>query len=206
MPVVADNDPDVSRSSSGHAFVTITNPDVEVTLPELGYGYRTTKATWEELVRIIGENEIPKLTRSRKQQHLYEVFRFHMKAQYASTLDYILISKFGFAKVLSSSPAAADKDGGGIQPRWKADPCLEDDAVGPRLLLAENDFPYCIEDNVVHYVLWKLKEPIVPQEILDARETLQSDKIKALEILEWVNPPNLKSIPEIDHVHFLCRF
>ena len=190
-------------------LVTITNPDVEVTLPNLKYGYRTTKASWNELVQIIQiEYDIPKLSRSRIQQHDYEVFRYHMKEQYSSSLDYILISKFGFDAVVPvpvvSSHKEVDKNPNKINNKWLAKPFLEN-VDSSKILLIENDFPYYVEDNIVHYVLWKIKEPLTQQEILDAREELQTEKIKALDILQWVNPPNLKSIPEIDHVHFLCR-
>ena len=200
-----DNGNGSGNGMPNSGLVKITNPDVKVTLPVLKYGYRTTKASWEELIRIIEvEYDIPKLSRSRAQQHDYEVFRYHMKKQYRSTLDFILISKFGFDAV-----ADGDGDGDGdnnCQQRWKADPCLEDVPKNPqRIILVENDFPYFIEENIVHYVLWKLKEKITPQEISEARERLQSEPVEALELLEWVNPPYLKSIPEIDHVHFLCR-
>ena len=180
-------------TESKKPLVRITNPDVEVTLPVWDYGYRTTKMRWEDLVQIIEvEAIIPKLTRSLAQQHEYEVFRYHVKEQYASMVDYLLISKFDFEAI----PAEAGKS--------KAHPCLQD-SVDSKIILIENDFPYFVEDHIVHYVLWKLKEPITPQEIEDARAELQSEKIGAVELLQWTNPPNIKSVPEIDHVHFLCK-
>jgi len=145
-----------------------------------------------------------------------------MKQQYRSSLDFILISKFGFDAVSpnvnnkdnprdntsnsSSNNNNSNSNSNKSQPeqKWMAHPCLAD-IDNPKIILMENDFPYYLEDNIVHYVLWKIKEPITQQEIIDAREELQSEKIKALEILQWVNPPYLQSIPEIDHVHFLCR-
>ena len=201
-----------SGSNGNINLVTITDPHVDVILPKLKYGYRTTKATWDELVQIIEiEYDIPKMSRSRNQQHDYEVFRYHMKQQYRSSLDYILITKFGFD---AASPNIDNKDNprdntinsNTSQPeqKWMAHPCLADVDTS-KIILMENDFPYFLEENIVHYVLWKIKEPITQQEILDAREELQSEKIKALGILQWVNPPYLQSIPEIDHVHFLCR-
>mmetsp|Transcript_4300 Transcript_4300/g.12328 ORF Transcript_4300/g.12328 Transcript_4300/m.12328 type:complete len:209 (-) Transcript_4300:3099-3725(-) len=191
-------------SNDNDDFVTITDPNVKVTLPTLKYGYRTTKSNWDELIQIIEvDYDIPRLSRSRAQQHEYEVFRYHMKQQYRSTVDFILISKFGFDGVLPSvAPNANDEED--LEKKWIAHPCLKD-VQTPKTILVKNDFPYSVEDNIVHYVLWKIKEPITQQEILDAREELQSDKIKALEILQWVNPPSLQSIPDIDHVHFLCR-
>ena len=189
------NDNDRSNDES---LVKITNPNVQVTLPVLKYGYRTTKATWEELVQILQvEKNIFKISRSKAQQHEYEVFRYHVKQQYASILDYILVSIFAFEAVPCETSS----------PKRRAHPRLQD-VTTPTILLVENDYPYYLADNVVHFVLWKLKEPLLPQEIRKAREELLSGaktKRKTLDLLQWVNPPNLKSIPEIDHVHFLCK-
>jgi len=80
------------------------------------------------------------------------------------------------------------------------------DNSSSKLILIPNDFPYYVEENIVHYVLWKTKIPITEKEIHDARIILETNiSINALEIIHWVNPPNLKSVPDIDHVHFLCR-
>jgi hypothetical protein len=215
MPVPAVADGSAKQSSSANetndnnnavGSVTITNPSVEVTLPVLRYGYRTTKATWEELVEIIEvEQNIPKLSRSREQQHEYEVFRYHMKEQYASTLDYILISKFGFEAKHAKDDSCHESDkSDDVCHKWMAYPSLHD-VQTPTIILVKNDFPYCVQDNIEHYVLWKLREAITSREILDARDRLTSEPIRSMAILQWINPPNLKSIPEIDHVHFLCK-
>jgi hypothetical protein len=168
--------------------------DIPVTLPVLEYGYRTTKLTWSELVHIINvERNIAKLSRSEQQQYDYEIFRYHLKQHYASSADYILISKFGFQAV-SDGPDHR---------RRRATPRLEDIEI-PQKILVKNDFPYYVDDDVVHYVLWKTKERITKEEIREAREQLLGE-LKACDVLHWTNPPYLQSLPEIDHVHFICR-
>jgi hypothetical protein len=177
--------------------VVIVNPAVHVTLPRLKYGYRTTKATWPELVQIVNvENDIPKMSRSETQQRDYEIFRFYMNQQFVSSVDYILISKFGFAAV----PENSDSEEGC---KWRAKPSISE-IVTPQKILVENDYPYYVENNIRHYVLWKTKESISEEEVLRAREEL-TKKLQAIDILHWVNPPNLQSLPEIDHMHFLCQ-
>lgn len=190
-PSPEQQQPAVPVSCDGR--VVITEPDVAVTLPVLKYGYRTSKASWSELVQIINvERDIPKMSRSRHQQHEYEVFKHHMKKQYQSGNDFILISKFGFDSVRDH------QDG-----RWKATPQLND-VRESRTVLSLNDFPYFVDDDaVVHYVLWKIKDTISEQEIVDAETELRTN-LHAVDILHWINPRNLQSIPEIDHVHYLC--
>ena len=219
-------------------LVTIINRNViDVTaLPILKYGYRTRKASWNELVQIINiEKDIDKLSRSQLDQYNYEVFRYYMKKQYVSTVDYILISKFNF----SSIPVRINKtddDGEGVGQEEEEENTTDnhdDDndnsssnennfklragstAADSSIILIPNDFPYYVEDNVVHYVLWKynnstsnnnIPTSITEKEIEDAKRILEiNPAINATEILHWINPPHLKSIPEIDHVHFLCK-
>jgi hypothetical protein len=217
--------------------VTIINQNVidMTALPILKYGYRTRKASWNELVQIINiEKDIDKLSRSQLDQYNYEVFRYYMKKQYVSTVDYLLISKFNF----SSIPVRINKtndDGEGVGQKKEEENTTDnhddDDnissnennfklragstAADSSIILIPNDFPYYVEDNVVHYVLWKynnstlnnnIPTSITEKEIDDAKRILElNPTINATEILHWINPPHLKSIPEIDHVHFLCK-
>ncbi|OEU20865.1 hypothetical protein FRACYDRAFT_234497 [Fragilariopsis cylindrus CCMP1102] len=221
-------------------LVTIINRNViDVTaLPILKYGYRTRKASWKELVQIINiEKDIDKLSRSQLDQYNYEVFRYYMKKQYLSTVDYLLISKFNFSSIPVRINKTDDDDGEGVGPEEEENTTDNHDddsssssssnnennfklragstATDSSILLVPNDFPYYVEDNVVHYVLWKynnsnannnIPTSITEKEINDAQRILERNPaINATEILYWSNPPHLKSIPEIDHVHFLCQ-
>jgi hypothetical protein len=170
--------------------VVITNPKVAVTLPTLKYGYRKEKAEWPELVQIINvDHDIPRMSRSQQQQHHYEVVRYHMNEQYQSGTDYILISKFGYDSIKDPNTG-----------KWQAVKPLTN--VTEKILIL-NDFPYCVEDRVVHYVLWKREGSIDESEIVDARKEL-AERLHTEDILFWANPLNLQSLPEIHHVHFLC--
>lgn len=183
---------------SGHSTdaspgtVVISDPYVAVRLPTLQYGYRSTKLTWTELVQILRvEHDLAKMSRSQQQQHDYEVFRYHMKQQYVSSLDFILISKFGIA-------ATKHEDN-----RWKAAQSLAHTKT-PMARLVPNGFPYFVEDHIHHYIYWKTKDSISEEEISAVKVNLRKD-YEAVDILHWVNPPALQSLPEIDHVHFLFR-
>ena len=84
-----------------HDGVIITSRDVPVTMPVLKFGYRTERAGWPELVQIIGnkETEMERISRSEEDQREYEIFRHHLKRQYKSGTDYILITKFKFSSI-----------------------------------------------------------------------------------------------------------
>ncbi|KAL3903430.1 MAG: hypothetical protein SGARI_005385 [Bacillariaceae sp.] len=181
--------------------VVILDPNISITLPTLPYGYRTTRASWEELVQIIREEQdIPKLSRSAQQQHDYEVFRQHMKEQYASSLDYILIAKFGLEAVavkntMHENPESSQRSFP-LQ-RWKAKQSLAEIET-PMTVLIPNDFPYYNETGVEQYVYWKTNESISEEEILQVQKDLRQN-FGADDILFWVNPTALQSLPEVEH-------
>ena len=171
--------------------VVISDPNVHLSLPNLKYGYRKERYQWEELKQIIHEqDDLDKLSRCEQDQREYEVFRYHLKQQYSSIVDYILITKFGFGQ--------ANNDEG----LWHSVPSLQEYKV-PRKILVKNDFPYYTAPNIVHYILWKIKEDLTPSEIEEAETELKTS-FGALDVVQWTNPPRLKSLPEIDHAHFLC--
>jgi hypothetical protein len=166
-----------------------------IQLPELKYGYPESPLTWDQLKTIIEvEQGVAKLARSSSQQWNYELFRHCLKHEYATMLDYILVTKFDFAR----------RRGEGDDDRlWRAFPQLEDySKVTTRLV--KNDFPYFMSDGIVHFVLWKTNDSIHPQDIEDGKATLVRS-MNVVDTLHWINPPHLQSLPAIDHVHILCR-
>jgi hypothetical protein len=184
-----DNDASEAGESS-YGGVVISSRDVPITLPVLKYGYRRERFQWDELRDIIEVvKDLAKLSRSETQQREYEIFRYHLRRQYKSVIDYILISKLGFEKVQTNG-------------LWQALPQLKDFGE-VRKILVLNDFPYYMAYGITHYVLWKTNENVTEEDIEEAQEDLKT-MMDVEDMLYWANPPHLKSLPEIDHVHFLC--
>lgn len=185
--------------------ISSDDEDKRIRLPNLKYGYRTEYFVWDELVQIIQvEKDIAKLCRSIAQQRDYEIFKRDTLQQWKSILDYVLCTKF--CQIFS--PQQQD-DG-----RFVADPPPEtvvaatsircDIATAQLVQLLLNDFPYYTAPGIEHWVLWKLGAPCTGVEIERAKETLIRDhKFDSNKILHWVNPPNLQSLPNIDHVHII---
>jgi len=87
-----------------------------------------------------------------------------------------------------------------------------------QLRICMNDFPYYFAPGIQHWVLWKLGGDVTSDEILQAKKCIFRDDYQLKHIihndiivnstevfLHWVNPPHLKSLPGIDHVHILFR-
>lgn len=165
----------------------------DITLPVLKYGYRTTRITWDELTTWVGSGDLDRLTRSQDQQAAYERFKRDLLTSWKSMLDYVLCSKFPnlFQKQCDDSG------------KFAAFPCIAKATQGQTYsVLAPNDFPYYVETNVTHHVYWKLGGRITDQEIEDTISRLAPNKE---EVLHWINPERLQSIPELDHAHFLVN-
>ena len=85
-----------------------------------------------------------------------------------------------------------------IRPLPELPPC-------ERISLQRNDHPYYFEDDVEHFVLWKLgSEAVAQEEISSAAFELKSQKNG--DMIKWIsfqNPPALMSIPEVHHAHIL---
>lgn len=146
--------------------------------------------TWDEVTKIIQKGELEKLGRSNEQHHEYVEFMDQIKNNYASVVDYLLISKFQFDSECVNGKVAA----------------IRSPAQQGRLLLATNDFPYNFEDGIQHFVLWKLGGAVLESEISDAiSEIISKASPDPVECVSYVNPLALKSIPEIDHAHILVR-
>jgi len=75
---------------------------------------------------------------------------------------------------------------------------LDDDQS--RLVLRLNDFPYHLEENIHHYVLWS-KSTLSEKDIHD----IVQSKLPNHEYLYFINPPSKKTLPGIEHAHILAR-
>jgi hypothetical protein len=191
--------------------------NMNIVLPVRQYGYRSTKLGWADLVTIIQmEQNFAKLSRSKEQQRQYEIARRHIQRQWKSIYDSILYSKFvGFEKrnvTLRNENCSSAKEedsssnnNNNLQQQqvWEVHPPLSECTL-PQTSLVINDFPYYTERGIVHYILWKTLEDVTEAEIQSAHSQLQ-ERLQCKEILYFTNPPHLKSLPGIDHVHFFCR-
>ena len=202
-PSLARNIPLFTASAA--AFMTASEirnlPNLhEVEIPKREYGYASEPLTWPELVQIIDtEKDLAKLSRSVEQQRVYMVYRDELLKEWKSVYDHILVSKFDFEKHLIEN---TEQDGRNAT-LWEAYPPLSEVKEIKKELLP-NDFPYYFADGIEHWCLWKLCEDVDDGEIEQAKRDLEEMHGDVVDFLSWRNPPHLKSLPDIDHIHILC--
>lgn len=170
-------------SISRCAATTVELPDRE---------YRVKPLEWSELVNIIREGNLHLLSRSIEQETEYQIYRKNLKATWISVYDHILCSKFNFER---------HEDANGL---FYAYPPLSE-AKSVQTAVLRNDFPYYLAERIEHWILWKLGGDCDDQDIEDAKRQIQHELGDVDDFLQWINPPHLKSLPDIDHVHLLCK-
>jgi hypothetical protein len=187
-----------------HATTIANNVEEKIVLPERKYGYASEPFTWPDLVEIIdGDNpDLAKLSRSVQQQTDYLIYTRNMLKEWMSVYDHILVSKFGFGKRLVKNMNATND--GRNETLWEAHPPLSETSEVKKVL-CKNDFPYYMSDGIEHWCLWKLCQDIEDHEVEEAKEELRRMYGVELDFLCWKNPPHLKSLPDIDHYHFLIQ-
>ena len=69
-------------------------------------------------------------------------------------------------------------------------------------LLMLNEYPYHLEKDISHYLLWR----VVPMAFEEVDKYIENDKILSkCDILWYINPIWIKSIKGVWHCHILAR-
>jgi hypothetical protein len=170
--------------------------DATVGLPFREFGYRSKPFSWEELHKIIVvDKDLARLSRSVEEERRYKKEREQLMEHYDTVYDHILHAKFKFDRRLDEASG-----------KWKAIPPTDDTSrLKSTTSLVKNDYPYFIESDIEHWVLWKLYAELSREDVDKAIQELQSSYGDILDTIWWENPPALKSLPDINHVHILAK-
>lgn len=185
MPLVYHPQPVVVR-----LFSTLGNDDTSL-IPTKNCT-RSNPFEWDELYELIViQKDLAGLCRSRPVEESYIQHRQRLATTHDSIYDYILYSKFGLPRQWNDQTN-----------RWHVP--LTTNSNNDKVLVP-NDFPYFTAPGIDHWVLWKLGAKVNQEDIDQALETLQRQHNASSDILYWENPPHLKSLPGIDHIHLLAK-
>ena len=146
--------------------------------------------SFSKLSELIKSGKLELLGRSREQHDTYINFLSETKKQWESVSDYILSEKIGMSSNIIDGKKIV------LRP-------FESSYIG-KVYLLKNDFPYHFDTGMTHYCLWKIEGQVSEEDIHQAITDLRLEKAgQAIEFVYYVNPPHLKSIPDIDHAHII---
>ncbi|KAI1180157.1 hypothetical protein F4777DRAFT_531210 [Nemania sp. FL0916] len=158
---------------------------------------------WEELRKIIGENNLSVLKRKPSDLRRYMTWTTETKAEYGSMTNYILAHRL--PKTWGSPPFTP------------ASSVPFDDESDYRVLI--NDWPYGLAPDITHIVVWSrtliATDPETGDMTSDSRQTVADfvkrffvDKLgpggeaKVLWFKNWVA---LQSVRSLEHIHVMVR-
>lgn len=152
-----------------------------------------SKISWSEVKTIVASNDLSKLTRSPNQLLAYQRWKSQTLLHFESIEQFILHERLHWTLPIVPNSDTVFQD----RSDWK---CLP------------NDFPYGLEDNIKHLVIWlKPKLPITPDGELTGDALKSVDRfVKEMfgsgqDVLYFMNTAGLKSIGNLEHFHVLLR-
>lgn len=149
--------------------------------------------SFDKVRLAIDTDRLDLLGRSPSQHKTYLDFLASVKREFASISDFVLANRIKMRTEIDASnkiyvPRPFDLNYSG------------------KTFLLLNDFPYNFSEDVFHFCLWKINDKVSPSDIDKAIDKLKSmQRGSSFEFLSFINPPHLKSIPDIDHAHIIVR-
>jgi hypothetical protein len=138
--------------------------------------------SWEEILHLVNNKEFHKLGRSQYIQEYYNYMKHDINKKYNSVRDSILITEFKYKSFIKNKKYTAIDDG------------------KEKIVFTDNNFPYYVEDNIDHKLLWSTKE------LDDVQITkLLKKNFKGVKYIYYRNPPSLRSVPSVFHIHIFVK-
>ena len=153
----------------------------------------TRKATWNDCKNGIQNHTLTKDTfsfvREQKNIDAYNVHKENVAITYETMGDFILHTYFKL------KPTKNEKT-------HKLKIVITDEiAQTDHYVFLPNNFPYYLEDNISHDLLFSIK-PLNKHQI---ETIIQKELGNDSEYLWWINPENLKSINNVWHCHIVSK-
>jgi hypothetical protein len=168
-----------------HIFINSRSAEVFGIMGETGF----PMLQWHELKKIVEEGALEKLGRCANLQTKYVAVLTHLRAEWDSVTDYVLVNKFGYSQVVNSDGKKA---------------ALRPNVPEIRIVTASNDFPYNFDTGMEHFILWKTGSSITNDDITAEIHRLTHER-RAADSVFYINPPELRSILDLDHCHIILK-
>jgi len=151
--------------------------------------------TWEEMKFLVEKNSVEVMVRTPADERVYMNWLKVLKSKYTSINDYIKIIVMGYSETVDEKTGA--KTAG--KPKFNTEKLIfESDDV--YYVIRRNDFPYWLEPNIEHYVLWTSVE--------FTREhagKILNEKFPDSDLIYFTNTPDKKSVKGVCHYQIFVR-
>ncbi|KAL6043442.1 hypothetical protein QOT17_023895 [Balamuthia mandrillaris] len=164
-------------------------------------GTRPTRLRWDELKRFIEvEKKLDQLGRLPEDLQVYLARVAELKREYKTVGDFVLCREFGLTSEIDESDGKRFVPSSAIEERrsrTSSNSVLEEDYT-----FVPNDFPYAVDKDIEHHLLWSLHEL---DEAQVAQIVAKERPAHLYETICCVNPTHLKSVLNVFHAHIFSR-
>lgn len=138
--------------------------------------------TWDQINFIIKNKKYHLFGRSKYVQTYYNYIKSKINTKYNTLRDKILITVFNCKFYVKNRKYSAIYDGKNM------------------IKISENEFPYHIDDNIDHKLLWSTTD------LTDVQiKRYLKQNFKNTKYVYYRNPPQQRSVPDVFHIHIFIR-
>lgn len=195
-----------------------------------GENIQTRAYTWNELRYIISSNRLDQLGRCSHMQEFYRETVKQRLQKYETIVDYLKHTRFQYececeqerereqqqhesnttTSISNHSNNTAENTNDSISSISSTSKlrvkCLANQPLSIQkkiiLNLSLNEFSYCVSPSIQHYLLWATAKLSSAFLLVFIERYFPSSEY---EVLCFVNPPQLMSIPDLFHAHYFIR-
>lgn len=142
-----------------------------------------TELKWEEVCELLREGNFESFNRNKENTEKYENNKIDTRNTYKSTKDMILINMLNHKSTVMDNKLAATYCENNL-----------------RTNLCPNNFPYLLESNILHLLLWSIEE-LTDEEV----SRILKSKLNGKEYIYFRNPEHLRSIPSVFHIQVFIK-
>lgn len=173
-------------------------------------GLCSRRLRWDELVVLISAGRLEALGRLDWQLSDYAKSKAVMLEEYHSVTDRLRDRRLAAPCRLEDGRKRCDWTQQSSQ-QIESPPAdhpmrveLDDDGLPLRLCWWHNEFGYAIDDHIGHDLVWTDRY-LSPHSRLFQRVLDEHKPSKQFDVLTFINPPHLRSIPDLHHIHVFSR-
>ena len=174
-------------------------------------GLCSRRLNWDELVVLVGAGRLEALGRLDWQLVQYGKSKAVMLREYHSVTDRLRDVRLAAPCRLEDGRKRCDwtqqSHAQQMEPSPPGHPMrvvADDDGLPMRVCWWENEFGYAIDSGIGHHLLWSDRY-LSPDSRLFQRLLSEHRLSNEFEVLTFINPLHLRSIPDLQHIHVFSR-
>eukprot|EP00746_Dinoflagellata_sp_MGD_P130720 gnl/MRDRNA2_/MRDRNA2_64612_c0_seq1.p1 gnl/MRDRNA2_/MRDRNA2_64612_c0~~gnl/MRDRNA2_/MRDRNA2_64612_c0_seq1.p1 ORF type:complete len:387 (-),score=59.44 gnl/MRDRNA2_/MRDRNA2_64612_c0_seq1:40-1200(-) len=148
---------------------------------------------WSIVVDAVSSGDLDRMgrgmyRRTKAQEESYNLYRKRLLEEWSTIGECLKTVIFGFSSETENGKLKSIPYSDGTH----------------RVVWRRNEFPYFLEPGIEHHCIWSHPGKLLT--VSRIQEVLQEDcPMDEFEYIWFINPPSMKSVPDVDHAHVLYR-